>query len=74
MKFMTVLNNDQERTKMLSEFFRGKKRYTTKIFVNKKGPVFSNKKGGDFNKKHHAEKMDDNELNKPQKASILILK
>lgn len=64
-----MLNNEQERTKMLSDFFRGKNRYNNKIFVNKKGPVFSNKKGADFHRKHNIEKMDDNEVNKPQTAS-----
>jgi hypothetical protein len=52
----------------LSEFFRGKRRYVKKIFVNKTGPVFSNKKGGDFHKKHQVDKIEESEMNKTTKA------
>ena len=71
--YYLVFNNEHERTKLISEFFRGKKRYTTKIFVNKKGPVFSNKKGGDFNKKNQVEKIHDSEMNKTITTSIIII-
>jgi len=59
---------------LISEFFRGKKRYTTKIFVNKKGPVFSNKKGADFQKKHQVDKLQDTEMNKTITTSINLIK
>ena len=65
------LSTEIERSKKLSEFFRGKERYKKKIFVNKLGPVFSNKKG-EFNKKVQIDKTEDAEINKNQISSSIF--
>ena len=57
----------------MNKFFRGKTRYTNKIFVNKTGPVFSHKKGGDYIKKNQMEKSQDNEDNNAQAASTFVI-